>query len=216
MTKPGDDDRKLSVRRLRETLEAYGASPERWPDAERAAALTLLSGSDEARRSWADAASLDALLDRSDPPPHPSSGLIERLSAIPTVPSTSRQATSDGLVGRLTALVTGRPAGRPIAFALVGLLGFAAGFGSYQLADVRTGNVERRVINSADTQALQSTPSDASVTIPGDSGLPALAEEPAQLIASLTVTGSEQAIGIRTDNTNPPAPSESLSGIELY
>ena len=44
-------------------LEAYGADPDRWPAAERAAALALLQSSPAAAQSQRDAAALDQLLD---------------------------------------------------------------------------------------------------------------------------------------------------------
>ncbi|MDP6705978.1 MAG: hypothetical protein QF893_06525 [Alphaproteobacteria bacterium] len=54
---------RLSLERLQELLDAYGAEPARWPVAEREAALTLLDASAEARRLSAAAARLDAALD---------------------------------------------------------------------------------------------------------------------------------------------------------
>lgn len=50
--------------RFRQIVEAYGAAPQRWPEAERAWALALLAGSAEARAFRDEAAALDALLDR--------------------------------------------------------------------------------------------------------------------------------------------------------
>ncbi|MCB1613320.1 MAG: hypothetical protein KDI60_16435 [Xanthomonadales bacterium] len=53
----------MNLVRLNQLLDAYGASPGRWPDAERAQALHLLAGSAEARALQAQAALLDASLD---------------------------------------------------------------------------------------------------------------------------------------------------------
>jgi len=53
----------ITIERLEQLLDAYGADPERWPPAEREAALSLLERSAEARARRDAAASLDALLD---------------------------------------------------------------------------------------------------------------------------------------------------------
>jgi hypothetical protein len=57
----------MGMDRLRELLEAYGAEPGRWPAKERAAALTLLTENEEARRMQKQAAVVDGLLDRATP-----------------------------------------------------------------------------------------------------------------------------------------------------
>jgi len=53
----------ITMARLEQLLDAYGADPERWPPAEREAALSLIERSAEARARCDAAASLDALLD---------------------------------------------------------------------------------------------------------------------------------------------------------
>ena len=75
--------------RLRQLLDAYGASPERWPDDERGAAIVLLSESNAARGLRDEAARLDALLDLV-PARQPSPQLIER--ALAGAPNDRRQA----------------------------------------------------------------------------------------------------------------------------
>jgi hypothetical protein len=55
----------MTIERLTELLDAYGAQPERWPDGERTAMRALLERSAEARAHLAAAADLDALLDRA-------------------------------------------------------------------------------------------------------------------------------------------------------
>jgi len=67
--------------RLRQILDAYGARPERWPEAERAAARALLASSPAARAAQADAARLDALLDAAPAPPAPPAELAARIVA---------------------------------------------------------------------------------------------------------------------------------------
>ena len=57
----------IGMDRLRELLEAYGAEPGRWPANERTAALTLLTGNEEARRLQKQVAAVDGLLDRATP-----------------------------------------------------------------------------------------------------------------------------------------------------
>lgn len=64
-TKQPDNSRArvLTVERLEQLLDAYGGVPERWPDAEREAALRLVQRSPELRARWEQAAELDRLLD---------------------------------------------------------------------------------------------------------------------------------------------------------
>jgi hypothetical protein len=71
---------EMTLERLREIVEAYGASPARWPQAERLAAEGLASSSREAQALVADAARFDALLDMA-PAEAPSAALTERLMA---------------------------------------------------------------------------------------------------------------------------------------
>jgi hypothetical protein len=56
---------EMTLDRLGALLDACGARPERWPDAERPAALALLFASREARARRDAAAALDAMLDRA-------------------------------------------------------------------------------------------------------------------------------------------------------
>ena len=70
----------MTLDRFAVLLDAYGADPARWPDAERAAARALLDGSSEARARRDAAAALDALLDRAATV-EPSSALAERVLA---------------------------------------------------------------------------------------------------------------------------------------
>tara|TARA_R110002110_G_scaffold322150_5_gene534531 strand:+ start:11915 stop:12418 length:504 start_codon:yes stop_codon:yes gene_type:complete len=72
--------KKIALERLREIVDAYGASPERWPAGERQAAGALLAASAEARALLDEAASFDAFLDMA-PLEAPSAALAERLMA---------------------------------------------------------------------------------------------------------------------------------------
>lgn len=71
--KPSHSQTSLSLERAAALLDAYGALPERWPEAEREAMLALLAESHELRAKRDTAASLDSLLDLWDPQPqvHP-------------------------------------------------------------------------------------------------------------------------------------------------
>lgn len=82
-----------TLERLRQLIDTYGASPDRWPQGERAAALELLMRSAEARK-WHDAAArLDRLFDLV-PPVEPSPELKARVLA---AASTARERLRDGV-----------------------------------------------------------------------------------------------------------------------
>ena len=53
----------MTIDRLQTILDAYGASPARWPEAEREAALALIAQSAEARAAVSQAGALDATID---------------------------------------------------------------------------------------------------------------------------------------------------------
>ena len=57
------DPKPLTLARFRELIDAYGATPARWPEAERAAAERLLQSDAQAVRLLAEAEPLDAWLD---------------------------------------------------------------------------------------------------------------------------------------------------------
>jgi hypothetical protein len=70
----------VTMERFEELLDAYGAAPERWPDAEREPAERLLEQSAAARALWHQSADLDRLLD-TEPAASPSPGLAARVLA---------------------------------------------------------------------------------------------------------------------------------------
>lgn len=70
----------MNAERLEQLIEAYGASPRRWPEAERAAAERLLAERPELRAGLAAAADLDHWLDTA-PRPRPSTALHDRVLA---------------------------------------------------------------------------------------------------------------------------------------
>ena len=117
----------MSLERLRAILGAYGAAPERWPAAERTAAVLLLDCSEEARRAHAEAMRLDIVLDHAKAPPPPPE-LADRLHR--------HGASGRGILRAMAHLLSGRFAGlrnfssslpRPAAFALTAVLGIAIG-----------------------------------------------------------------------------------------
>jgi hypothetical protein len=91
----------MTLARLRVLLDTYGAAPERWPAAERAAAEALLARAPEAQRWQAASRGLDALLDAAPAPPA-SSDLARRILAA-TPPRT--RARLPRAARALTALV---------------------------------------------------------------------------------------------------------------
>jgi hypothetical protein len=88
----GAPDGAMSLDRLREILEAYGAGAERWPAADRGAMLALLNHSSEARALRDRAYALDRVLDRMDAPP-PSESLFDAVAAMrPAAPRSTKRA----------------------------------------------------------------------------------------------------------------------------
>lgn len=67
--KPSVSQTTLSLERAVALLDAYGALPDRWPEAEREALLALLAKSPELRAQRDTVASFDSLLDLWDPQP---------------------------------------------------------------------------------------------------------------------------------------------------
>tara|TARA_Y100000385_G_scaffold100087_1_gene103471 strand:- start:562 stop:1011 length:450 start_codon:yes stop_codon:yes gene_type:complete len=71
--KTSESEPALSLERAKDILDAYGATPDRWPEAEREAMLMLLTQSTDLRAQRETATSLDSLLDLWDAQPqlHP-------------------------------------------------------------------------------------------------------------------------------------------------
>ena len=117
--------------RLRALIEAYGAWPDRWPEAERNAALAALAGLPEADADLRAAQALDAMLDswRLGPP---AAGLGERIAA---------RAMAQGGPARTRREARSRPAPRPRGGALAWMssAGLAAACAAGVLVGVRLG-----------------------------------------------------------------------------
>ncbi len=119
----------MTIDRLRDLLDAWGASADRWPADDRAAALALIARSPEARALRDEAARLDALLD-ADPIDAPSDALVARvLAAAPTPPGArvihpTRWLVPLALAAGLAAFWLGRPvtqAPEPLPIAALGV-----------------------------------------------------------------------------------------------
>lgn len=101
-----NDGAPVSLERLRELLDAYGADPERWPVHERDAALALLSQSPVAQRWRQDAARLDGVLDLASVDAI-SPDLVDRILA--ATRDGTRRAMPSGTSSRPVSRVTKRP-----------------------------------------------------------------------------------------------------------
>jgi hypothetical protein len=89
----------MTLQRLRQLFDAYGATPDRWPTEERTAAVALLASSAEARAQQAEAARLDTLLDLV-PDVSPTPQLAVRILAATTgeeIPAKSNHEPRQGL-----------------------------------------------------------------------------------------------------------------------
>jgi hypothetical protein len=89
------DRSQMTLARLGELLDAYGADPERWPSAEREAALALLAQSAQARHRREASAQLDGVLNLA--PAHTASpALLDRVLAAAPRPASAESATVAG------------------------------------------------------------------------------------------------------------------------
>jgi hypothetical protein len=112
----------MNLDRFNCLLDAYGAAPSRWPEAERRAGLEFMARSPAARAAAAEAERLDTVLDRA-PRQAPSAALLG------TVLAAAPRRTS-----WLHALLGGTPVWQPVAaLALAAILGLGLG-GSGKLA----------------------------------------------------------------------------------
>ena len=118
------DHQSMSIERLREILDAYGARETRWPEQERHAALSLTESSEQARQLRSEAAALDAALDRWEAP---SPTEPQRKRAIGAAPA-GRRTWLPRLDAWGEMLWPSGPVWRPVtALAAAAALGVAAG-----------------------------------------------------------------------------------------
>lgn len=149
--------KEITLERFAGIVDAYGASPERWPADERAAAEAMVAGSAEARALLAEAAALDSVLSAA-PVDAPSAALTERLiAARPRGPAAmASPRVSQGILRGLIDAVW--PYGSPVvpagALAASIMLGVAlgsvaditvAGEEAYDTASVEAGTEDRLV-----------------------------------------------------------------------
>lgn len=73
----------MDMARFQALLDAYGASPARWPDAERAAAEAFMAVHPPARAARRQALPFDAMLDTLTPPPLPADLAARIMAAVP-------------------------------------------------------------------------------------------------------------------------------------
>lgn len=108
----------VAVDRVRTLIDAYGADPDRWPAAERDAALRIVETDPTLAAELADARALDRLLD-AVPAPLPNPALKAALKA---VPERARLRWSDRLAAFWPFGAPWRPAAGLAAAALVGIV----------------------------------------------------------------------------------------------
>ncbi|MDP6803907.1 MAG: hypothetical protein QF902_01060 [Rhodospirillales bacterium] len=108
---------ELDFDRFQAILDAYGASPDRWPAEERAPASKLLARSADAKRIHAAAEHLDSVLDSAVPPPL-DAAFAERIRGLPPRKPEAASAIRRSGFAALTRIA---------AVLLVGLVGVAIG-----------------------------------------------------------------------------------------
>ena len=111
------DGPELDLDRFQAIVEAYGASPDRWPAEDRTRALSLLAHSADAKRIHAAAERLDTVLDSAAPPP-PDAAFAERIRGLPWRPPEAASAYRESGYAVLRRIA---------AVLLVGLVGVAIG-----------------------------------------------------------------------------------------
>ena len=131
MTRP-----EQSIETVRALIDAYGASPEAWPEEVREAAQAiLLAHPDVFADSLADARALDALLERIELP-EPAADLAERILA--AAPQPPRLQAAPNLLVWLLPRNVRWPTGSALASLAMGIVGgyafAAAGPTSYDSA----------------------------------------------------------------------------------
>ena len=188
----------LSLERLQAILETYGTAPQRWPAAERAAALALLAGSAQARALRDREARLDQALRQLTSPP-PSEALVGRLARQPLPRPAATPAVRRPPV-RLDRSRLLRWAAQGAAFAAVALVAFVAGLAVP--SPLRDGDAVRAPVEAVLTAA----------TAESDAGL-ALSRLP--LVVSWSDAGEGETGDIVTASTELDASSEAEAMAEL-
>lgn len=173
----------MSLERFAELAEAFGGDFERWPEAERFAAISLAGRSVEARSLLADAHGLDYLLSQFGTPPAPSDALVERMVALEPETGMTGEIPSPGdRIGGSAGATAGRrlfPAMRSNALMLSILLNLvlAGALGGVWIGSrPAPGTASEAVHMQADIQAALLDESEAGLDeqlgtpVPGDPG----------------------------------------------
>ena len=108
----------MTLDRFALLAETYGADIERWPDAERLAALTFAARSEAARARLAEAHEVDAMLARLDPPPVPSAALRARVAALGREPAPRFARPARATIARAAGFAMAAAAGLAIGLLL--------------------------------------------------------------------------------------------------
>lgn len=113
----------MTRERFKMIVEAYGADPRRWPEAERDAALKLAESDADARAMLDEAGALDRAINLADTAP-----VAPELQARVLASFSTRKPADAWALTRLTAWLPRRPQWIPLAaFAASLLLGLGAG-----------------------------------------------------------------------------------------
>ena len=102
---PPSQPDEMSIARLRQIVDIYGASSRRWPEAERAAARALAVRSEEARSIVEAGEPVDDLLESLRPPP-PSDILAARVKSFASRPAPAPREPRRRAPGLLRSLLT--------------------------------------------------------------------------------------------------------------
>ena len=129
---------KMTIERVLELIEAFGAEPGGWPEEDRAAASALIEAEPSAfAEALSEARALDAILLR-EALPEPSDDLTAAILASAPVAAPERKSVLDGLSSLLFPRGVRWPAGAALASLVMGLVGgyaYAAGDVGYDQAD---------------------------------------------------------------------------------
>ena len=182
---------ELDFDRFQAILDAYGASPDRWPAEERAPASKLLARSADAKRIHAAAEHLDSVLDSAVPPPL-DAAFAERIRGLPRrEPETASAIRRSGFaaLARIAAVL------------LVGLVGVAIG-----LAIPRGGS-------SVGSEADRATPA-ASTPAPVFDGEISVADLPVDGFAGAEEPDADGTLGLGLIDALAPE-NAPLAGVEV-
>jgi hypothetical protein len=129
----------LDIERFRTIVDAYGADPSKWPEAEREAALLLLASSSEAVAIVDQAAQLDRVLNQA-PMVQPSPELERIVSSIPE--RSLSMPTRPGLDERRTVFPFATLWKSAVAATFAVILGFITGAATVEPLDMSNSSTD--------------------------------------------------------------------------